>query len=85
MPTVQDTAYPRLKGTVSPHDLATVYTLTWEEVALANGATKGASARVCFLVYLKTYQRLGYSVPVADVPASIVEHIARSVGVFSDN
>jgi len=81
MPTVQDTAYPRLTGTVSPRDLAAVYTPTWEEVALANGATKGTSARVCFLVYVKTYQRLGYSIPIADVPAAIVEHIARSVGV----
>jgi hypothetical protein len=79
MPRVEETAYPRLKQTVSPRDLATVYTPTWDEVALANEATTGTRARVCFLVLLKTYQRLGYAAALADVPPAIVEHITRSV------
>jgi hypothetical protein len=38
---------------------------------------------VYFLILLKTYQRLGYPILLADVPAAIVEHIARSVGAPS--
>ncbi len=81
MARLDDTAYPRLKAHVSAHDLALVYTPTWEEVALANGATKGSAARVCFLILLKTYQRLGYPIRLDAVPTPIVEHIAHSVGV----
>lgn len=81
MARLDDTAYPRLKIHVSAHDLALVYTPTREEVALAGGITKGAAAHVCFLVLLKTYQRLGYPIRLDEVPAPIVEHIATSVGV----
>ncbi len=81
MPRAEETAYPRLKETVSPRDLAAVYTPTWDETALASRAVKGPSARLGFLVLLKTYQRLGYPVRFADVPAVIVEHIARSVNL----
>ncbi len=80
MARLDDTAYPRLTDHPTPHALADVYTPTWEEVALANATAKGTAARVCFLIVLKTYQRLGYPVFVADVPEPIVEHIARSVG-----
>jgi len=79
MPRIEETAYPRLKSTVSPRDLATVYTPTWDEAALASRSAKGPVARVCFLVLLKTYQRLGYAIPLTEAPAVIVEHIARSV------
>ena len=79
MPRVEETAYPRLKTTVSPRDLALVYTPSWDETALASRAAKGASARLGFLVLFKTYQRLGYPIALTDVPEVIVEHIARSV------
>lgn len=68
MARLDDTAYPRLKSHPTPHDLAAVYTPTWEEVALANATAKGTAARVCFLVLLKTYQRLGYPTPWATCP-----------------
>ena len=61
MPRIEETAYPRLKQTVSPRDLATVYTPTWDEVVLANETATGTRVRLCFLVLLKTYQRLGYA------------------------
>ena len=54
---------------------------TWDEIALANAHGQRGAARVCFLVLLKTFQRLGYPVPLAEVPAVIVEHIARTVGL----
>lgn len=79
MPRVEETAYPRLKSTISPRDLALVYTPNWDEAALASRSAKGASARLGFLVLFKTYQRLGYPIPLSDVPEVIVAHIARSV------
>jgi TnpA family transposase len=77
LPTLQETAYPRLKSSVSARDLATLYTPTAEELALAQQATRGAAALLGFLVLLKTFQRLGYFVLISQVPGAIVEHVAR--------
>ena len=80
MANLHETAYPRLKPTVSPRDLERIYTPTADELRLAAQVTKGAIAQVGFLVSLKTFQRLGYFVPVAIVPPVIVDHIAHTSG-----
>lgn len=76
LPTIQETAYPRLKSHVSARDLATIYTPNLDELVLAKQVTRGAVARLGFLVLLKIFQRLGYFVPVSQVPTAIIEHIA---------
>ena len=60
MPTVHETAYPRLKSNVTGRELVDLYTPTEAEVELAGRVSKGPSARVPFLILLKTFQRLGY-------------------------
>jgi Domain of unknown function (DUF4158) len=80
VPSVHETAYPRLKSHPSPHELAMVYTPTKDEVALAEGAARSVIARVGFLILLKTFQRLGYFVLLHDVPPTIVEHLAHTQG-----
>ena len=76
MPTIQETAYPRLKSSVSARDLVTLYTPSPHEVALAEQVTRGDVAYLGFLVLLKTFQRLGYFVLLGQVPTAIIEHIA---------
>ena len=80
MPSIHDTAYPRLKASVTTRDLAEVYTPTLEERTLAAQLTRSPTASVCFLILLKTFQRLGYFVYVQEVPASIVHHLVAHVG-----
>ena len=75
MPTIQETAYPRLKTHVSASDLASIYTPTPDELALAKQSSRGEVAYLGFLVLFKTFQRLGYFVPVSQVPTAIVEHL----------
>src|SRR5271157_4148454 len=72
---IQETAYPRLKSGVAARELIEIYTPSPEELALAVQATRGEVAYLGFLVLLKTFQRLGYFVPLSQVPKSIVEHI----------
>ena len=81
MPRLQDTAYPRLKSVMTDRDLAAVYTPTGPELLLARRTAKGPAAQLGFLILLKLFQRLGRPVPLADAPRSVVEHIARGVGV----
>ena len=79
MPSIQDTAYPRLKSNITDLELATIYTPTADELALAEQMTKGSAAKLGFLIVLKTFQRLGYAVLVSDVPASIIRHIVATL------
>ena len=83
MPSIQDTAYPRLRSQVSQRELAEVYTPTADELTLARRGAKGAVAQLGFLVLLKTFQRLGYFVAVAEVSPGIVTHIAVCAGLAS--
>ncbi len=81
MPAAHETAYPRLKATVTPTDLVEVYTPTAEEFALAVRTSARRGARLGFLVLLKTFQRLGYFTFANEVPEPIVRHIAWCLGV----
>ncbi len=80
MPTIQETAYPRLKRSVSARDLAVIYTPTADELALAEQVTRGTVAYLGFLLLFKTFQRLGYFVLLSQVPSSIIEHVAALTG-----
>ena len=80
MPTVHETAYPRLRGNPSPRELVDVYSPTRDEMDLADRVARSLTSRLGFLILLKTFQRLEYFVLIRDVPVSIVEHIARDQG-----
>ena len=84
MPTIRDTAYPRLKGMSSPQDLRCLYTPSRRERAFARQHCVNREASACFSVLLKTFQRVGYFVAVRDVPPDIVRHIANRVRVRQD-
>ncbi len=96
MPTIAETAYPRLKSQVREKELTEIYTPTPEELNLASQHTRKGATQLGFLVLLKTFQRLGYfvsptTVPSAiglgyfvsptTVPSAIVKHIAQSSGL----
>ena len=78
MPSIQDTAYPRLKSNPTDKELIRLYTPTTEELELARRVTSKPVTCLCFLVLLKTFQRLGYGVILATVPAGIIRHIVKS-------
>jgi len=62
MTAIHETAYPRLKSSITERDLIEVYSPSTAELDLARKASKGHNARLGFLVLLKTFQRLGYFV-----------------------
>jgi TnpA family transposase len=80
---IRDTAYPELKSALSAKELAEVYTPNFVELVWAEKRTREPAPRVGLLALLKIFQRLGYFVSLSDVPASLLEHIARSAGYDS--
>lgn len=80
MPSAYETAYPRLKSNPSATELDSVYTPSKEENKLARQVARSETARLGFLVLLKTFQRLGYFIQLHEVPQAIIEHIARGQG-----
>jgi hypothetical protein len=57
LPTIHDTAHPRLKSSISEKELNEIYTPTVDEFDLAHSLTNSTAMRIGFLVMLKTFQR----------------------------
>lgn len=76
MPGIRDTAYPQLKSP-SEKELDQLYTPELAELVWAEKRTREDTPRVGLLVLLKTFQRLGYFVPLSEVPDPILQHVAR--------
>ena len=81
MPHVHETAYPRLKNSVSDKELTEFYTSSADDITLAHQLSARTELRICFLVLLKTFQRLGYFIQLHSVPRPIAEHVALMYGV----
>ena len=81
MPSLSDTIYPRLSSQPTPHKLTSLYSPTDEETAFARRMTRTPVHCLGLLVLLKTFHRLGYAVPLAQVPPLIVTHIGETAGL----
>lgn len=82
MPTLHETAYPRLPGQPGERELLEVYTPSRAELQLAATLTREPTAAFGFLVLLKTFQRLGYFVMLRDVPEPIRGQVQASLGLL---
>jgi hypothetical protein len=80
---IQETAYPRLKSSYSKKELDDVYTPTLAELEWTTQTAKSPVSKLGLVVSLKVSQRLGYFVPITDVPTCIREHVAQLIGVPS--
>jgi hypothetical protein len=49
-----------------------------------SSTTRSTTTRLGFVLLFKTYQRLGYFVVSSQIPAPIIEHIAKSIGEICD-
>ncbi len=81
LPSVRETAYPRLKSSYLQKELHEIYTPTPGELVWTAQNTRGDVAHLGLLVLLKISQRIGYFVPLTEIPAVIIQHIAQSAGI----
>lgn len=79
MPALKETAYPYFPKNIKPEELNRIYTPTAKEIEYTKTFTRTKEARYCFLVLLKSFQRLGYFTRVLSVPKIILSHIAKTI------
>ncbi|WP_248958473.1 Tn3 family transposase [Sphaerisporangium perillae] len=84
MTPVDRTAYPRFGRVVSGRELAEAFTPTDAEVEWAQGKTQDQQHLLALVVWLKSYQRLGYFPKVEDVPLVVVRHVRGVLGLGED-
>ncbi|MEU4409175.1 Tn3 family transposase [Streptosporangium sp. NPDC023963] len=84
MTSVDRTAYPGFARVVSARELAEAFTPTEAEVAWARGRTQDEHHLLALVVWLKSYQRLGYFPKVEDVPAAVVGHMRGALGLAEE-
>lgn len=80
MPAIHETAYPRIKSNLSEREAGEGYTPVREELVWVDSVARGET-KLFLLVMLKVFQRLGYFMPLAEVPKVIVRHVAKTVGL----
>lgn len=75
MPSVHETVYPRFKSNINSKDLENLYTPTKDELDFANQTTRGGITKLCLILSLKSFQKLGYFVPTVEIPETILKYI----------
>ena len=75
MTLIDRTAYPRFKQYPSAKELAELYTPTVEEIKFVKSRVRSHEALLCFMVMLKSFQRLGYFPPLENIPVAIIKHL----------
>jgi hypothetical protein len=80
MASIERTAYPRFRRLVTARELA-LLSPTGDEVAWARGRARCDQHLLALVLALRCFQRLGYFPRRADVPATVVEHVRRGLGL----
>ena len=81
MASIYDTIYPKFKKEFTQAELNEIYTPTEMEVILAEKSTVRQSAKLLFLISLKCFQRLGYFLPISNIPEEIIYHISKVLDI----
>ncbi len=86
MTSVERTTYPRFGRVVAGRELAESFTPSGDEVEWARCRTAQHDERrlLALVVWLKSYQRLGYFPKVDDVPAVVARHVRDALGLAGD-
>ena len=75
MASIERTAYPRFSDAVTAAELQHSFTPTEVERGLAQDYTRTDQHALCFVILLKSFQRLHYFPALEQVPASIIAHV----------
>jgi hypothetical protein len=75
--------YPELPDPLTPGDLQQLFSPSFDERQWAPTVARTGETQVALLVQLKIFQTIGRFRPGADIPPSVIEHVARRMGMES--
>ena len=78
MASIERTAYPRFKPSLTANELQTLYDPTEEERDFVSTHARGAAQQLILLTLLKCQQHLGYLPALADIPDEFARISATS-------
>lgn len=78
---MHETVYPRFKSSISEKELNDIYTPTQDEIQFSRRVAHGENSKLCLLIMLKSFQRLGYFVSLPSIPQSIIQHISKVMNI----
>ena len=81
MASIDRTAYPRFKRSISVRELREAYSPSLDELEWARQMTGSDEALLSLTMCLKCCQRLGYFARFDEVPASITGHLRQELGL----
>ena len=84
-PTAARVIYPELPYPLTPGDLQQLFSPSFDERQWAPTVARTAASQVALLVQLKIFQTIGRFRRAADVPATVIEHVAHRMGVESES
>jgi Domain of unknown function (DUF4158) len=77
MASIERTAYPRFKPSLTANELQTLYCPTDDERALIATHARGDAQQLTLLTLLKCQQHLGYLPALAEVPEHIRVYLCQ--------
>lgn len=84
MASIERTAYPRFKRTVTARNLHGSFTPSLGEIEWARELTRSPEHLLALVVLLKSFQRLGYFPDMYEVPIVVVEHVRGYLDMGSE-
>ncbi|QIV96013.1 TnpA family transposase [Allofrancisella inopinata] len=80
MSTIERTAYPRYSSRrkIKSQELDNFYRLNSSEIRLMKKHARSDQYRLSFAIQLKTFQNLGYFIPLDNVPDEIINYIRKT-------
>ena len=82
MASIERTAYPRFKRSLTPQLLHALYTPADDELTFAQKTARSLTSQLSLLVLLKSFQQLGYFPKISDVPVAIVNHLRNCLSLI---
>ncbi len=84
MTSIDRTAYPRFKRTMSAREIADVFTPSAEEIEWARDKTTTEPNMLALMTSLKSFQYLGYFPGLDEVPEHVLAHVRSALGLSGD-
>ena len=84
MTSIDRTAYPRFKRTISAREIADVFTPSAEEIEWAWDKTTTEPNMLALMTWLKSFQYLGYFPGLDELPEHVLAHVRSALGLSGD-